>query len=480
MRQAYRQPLAVAFGLMVVTAAALGGAFIFNDDVHTLDGATNQYVERGEALLGVGVGIAVGVAVGAAGYHALSSGNPNAEELAGTDWDETHLNIYQSVATQQGTAETFRTTMSNYNQDTKPIALMQGKQAYVAALQHANTTTKAAVETDAKQAVDEYYSTKQANIIAAWNSQMETVVNGVEARDSANVSNKVFAVGGTSNSKITDFKQTNVTLANGSVKTVTSYSNGASWFGFQVDDKRVAVTVPNGYSGDPLYISANDYSKLWQDQQNSLSDAKTELTTFIDATYSEYQEGQISAKDFADPYLGARESPEGSQAWSMLTLASMGIAPPENASTVHEMEVTSDGETTRGMLMSQGTPSSGGFSPGETYNTADLTGRQMVLDENGTIREMDGNFTIGNVTRPDGSQVGTNETVRYREYDYSTSNMTELKNLNEQLNDLQAQIDARQETLRAGGGGPLSGLSTTQALGLVAAIGGALALAGRD
>jgi hypothetical protein len=135
------------------------------------------------------------------------------------------------------------------------------------------------------------------------------------------------------------------------------------------------------------------------------------------------------------------------------------------------MEVESNGTETEGVLVSDGTPQSGGFSPGETYDASNIEGRQMVRTENGSIRPINGQFSIGNVTRPDGTQVGENETIGYNNPDYETSNLTELKELNDQLNEQVAELNARQQRLmNSGGAGWLPDFGLNLGLGGIAPV----------
>ena len=458
MKRTIRQPLAVMFGFLIVTAAALGGVFLTNPNVTTVDEASDQFVQRGEGAIGVALAAgAVGLAVGAYAYSQFADGPANAEEIAEAEAYETHLNGYQSLVNQKANSQNVVTVMSNYLTDTKPIALMKGKKAYVAEMQHAEESTLGDAKTAAHGATSDYYATKQKNIIAAWNAQFEAFQNVNAATNSTSNLTAVEVYSWSGSHQISSFGTAEVQLVNGSTASVTTVTlNGGEYTlypgNFPINGGVKAHPPADSGLTDERVLYTMDWEDLWSKIDTQNQNVHSELTTFIDATYDNWQAGEISVKDFADPYLGARMSPSGSEAWSMLSLASMGIAPPENASNVHQMTVTSGNETTRGMLMSDGTPAGGGFSPGETYNADNLEGPQMVLDENGNIREVDGNFTVGNVTRPDGSQVSENETIGYRDVNYSTSNLTELQNLNDQMNEMQAQINARQDRLTNSGG----------------------------
>jgi len=134
MRRAIRQPLAVVFALLVVTAGALGTVMLADDDVHTIEEASNQFVQRGAAF-NPGDAVILGYAAGAIeAYQDFIGDNQPTDELAAEDWQETHTNIWQAVTTQDGNNDAHLTTMENYLNDSQSIALMQGKKAYVEAL----------------------------------------------------------------------------------------------------------------------------------------------------------------------------------------------------------------------------------------------------------------------------------------------------------------------------------------------------------
>jgi hypothetical protein len=107
-----------------------------------------------------------------------------------------------------------------------------------------------------------------------------------------------------------------------------------------------------------------------------------------------------------------------------------------------------------------------GFRVGETYDPANIPGPQFVVGENGTQTEITEPFRITGGTL-DGARLVPGETVEYPEINYSTADLDGFKKLSQQLDALQAELDARQQQTRAGGGGAiLGGLSGFSLFGI--------------
>jgi hypothetical protein len=487
MRRAFRQPLAVAFALLVVTAGALGGAFVFNDDVTSLEGASDEYVQRGAAF-NPSDGLILGYASGVIEtYQSFVGDNQPTDDLEAADWQETHKNVYQAHITQNGNADSQLSILENYLNDTRSIALMQGKKAYVTALE--NGATEGEAEMSALDAVEGYYLTKQRNLISAWNMTMQTTWNGLNQAESAGKNpSDLYSVDGWDGSLGLNVGNKSVELVDGSSATAKGYwAPGASQIiSFEYD---YASTVhvrspPNTQFSKRPIVDHNRWRSAWTQIETQNQEVQTQLSNFVTATYSNYQAGDLNASDFVDPYMGAREySPETSNTWTLRTLSSMGVNPPENLSNIGRMNVTANGVTYTGVLMSDGTPA-GGFMVGQTYNASQLGGPQWVALDSGGAQQLEGEFTLESATRADGPDYEANESVAYRNVTYETANLSEMRELNEDLNELQAQIDARQQRLRNSGGvgwlPDFGGLSVGSVAPVVLIAGGALVLLGRN
>ena len=83
------------------------------------------------------------------------------------------------------------------------------------------------------------------------------------------------------------------------------------------------------------------------------------------------------------------------------------------------------------------------------YNGSDLNGTTFLATQDGQDIDLDGrDFTVSSATTADGEEYGANDTISYSELNYSTSDMTEFQELNQRLQNLTAEINARQQNLR--------------------------------
>jgi hypothetical protein len=255
----------------------------------------------------------------------------------------------------------------------------------------------------------------------------------------------------------------------------TFTNNGQNYY---TQVRNVTVGTPT-QDYDPIHLLEQDnYNQTWSQVETQNNEVLAELDTFIDATYEDYQQGDINESDLVDPYLGAREySPETSDTWAVRTLAAMGAGSPADLSTIGVMNVSAGGSTYSGVLMSDGTPQAG-YVVGETYNADSITGGQFVALQDGGVQELDGEFTLDAVETTTGEAFDTGEPVEYRTGEYKTSDIAEFEELQTDLDQLTAEINARQDRLRGGGGGSgwLPGVGNVGQLGPAALLAAGAAL----
>jgi hypothetical protein len=210
------------------------------------------------------------------------------------------------------------------------------------------------------------------------------------------------------------------------------------------------------------------WANLWTDIQTQNNAVQAEMDTLADNTYSAYQTGEINNSDLVDPYVLASQQSAGDdfQGWAATQLTLMGQNSPENFDQIGSFNVTTgSGDQYEGVLFSQENPASGQFEKGMTYDTANIGGTQYVVTSE-RIVELDGTFTINNITTTSGE---TTQNVTIQKTTYETTNVTELKQQYEDLAYRRAQIEAREEALKAagGGGGFLGGSSMNKTAALV-------------
>ena len=482
MKDSINRALAL-FAAIALVLAAFGGA-ASTGMVEVEDGPVGEAeaIACGGVCV-IGAAAAAGVAVGAVsgayiGANFLGDSSVNSTALAQADAAEAKKEIYTLASTQQQNNRVFIDSFENYVQDSESTALMIGKNAYIRALE--NGSAEATARIKAKEAVSDYYAKKQIQLANNWDTSVESVRNAkIIAQSHPNVSSKFVEANASmyhTGTQVNVSDQT-ATLVNSSKISVEAYKlqqkysgdHNTKWHTIYIgglksryngpsnaNDARIYgwdVQPPNSNYSPLYYHRVQDYRRAWAAIEQSNSKVTAQIDTFVDSTYSQYQEGAIDSTDLVDPYLGARKySPEDNYgSWSLRTLSSMGLNPPKELHNVGTMTVEDmeSGQTIEGVLMSDGVPPNGSFQTGTTYNASSLTGLQYVVNqESGTTHELSGEFRLTNVTTMDGN---TTDSVDYRTIEYETTDLQEFKALQEDIRNLTATIEARQSNLRDGG-----------------------------
>ena len=409
-----------------------------------------------------------------AAINYLSEDTSEAQKKA--DAQETKLSIWSQATTQGQNNENILTSFGNSLEDSKTIARMEGKNAYIRALNNGSTKTQA--EVAAREAVEDYYTVRQKTLLSQWDT------NVIESRHMAFVAENTSGISGsyleiTHSSDAVDAggsvdwqveRNETFALLNGTNYTIqqVAYNVDGGNGGVDLRDRQqktnnggdisqstldtVYVPAPASEYEDANYWSLVEFQNKWESIKSKESTVQNNVQSFIDGTYDAYQEGEINNTDLVDPYLAARDySPEQQfGSWALRSYASMGYSPPADLQNVGSMTIETENDTVSGVLLSDGLPQSGSFDVGTEYDTADLTGTQFVI--NGTsssMYEITGNFTIVAANTTDG---GSLDSVEYQNITYNSTSTDEYQQLMGQMDNLTAEINARQQELRSGGG----------------------------
>jgi len=430
-------------------------------------------------------------------------------DISDLDTEDSKVEIYQAAVNSHAAEENNHNTLNNYLQDTQTQALIIGKNAYIRALE--NGSSESAAKSDARNAIAEYYTVKQVNLVQEWNRQS---AQGAYLKSKADTDSNIaknFAGKTEHRISIQDFNEDvwvrnydsggrSLTLANGSTISANTMQLGAlnddggNYWNTQISlndaasaqryeesgttayEDGVAVSTVNvaATANDPeaQFMDLAEFESQWTAINDQEASAKSQMDTVVNNTYSEYQEGDINTTDLADPYTLSQSSPSDDlEGWAAGQLSLLGVNSPSNLDQTGSFNIsTESGNSYRGVLYSKDNPASGEFAVNSTYNPNDIGGVQYVATANG-LHTLESNFTVDAIEDTDGNAI---QNVTIEQKQYSTTNVTELQELYDDLAKERAEIEARKDSLQASGGGALFGGSSN--LGIVALVGGALLL----
>nr|YP_002791895.1 VP4 [Halorubrum pleomorphic virus 1] len=425
------------------------------------------------------------------------------QDMKDSDANQTKVDIYSAAAGVKGGSETWAAPYDNYLNDTESIAWMKAESAIAQSYSEGESKTEAKVA--AKAAIADYYATKQKNLIEQWNfanaqmftlreqarmedgisrNYVEPAYRNVEKTNSPDYSlaysnttvEKSLVDGTTVN---TTGVSMDVTVQHTTVSDVATVSSGpvrAGKYNNQYNEWKATYyswsVEPASPSQDTLYaVHFQPYADRWQRIVDMNGALQSEADNFVNATWDDYDTGQINASDVlsantAMSEYGVRSGSESEGLWrSTAALSMMGYDTP-NLNNSGMMTVEYKNVQHTGLLMAKNAPN-GSWQVNTTYNTSNIDGPVFMATTEGTKLDFaDGEeFTIVGMTAKDGTAVNSTQTTKYR---YKTANTTELLEVQNQLIELRQEIEDREPEA---GGFFGSGSTDTMLVGLLALAG---------
>lgn len=492
-----RSLAAFLFALLIVSTAA-GSGWLGPDAqrVHdrTAPVGESQAIACGGACI-VGVGLAAGFA---SGYVANEyfSGDSTSDVFAQTDATETHIEVSTHVDTVGTSSKTLNVVMENQATDgSRTVAWSKGKAAAIRAMN--NGSTEAETKTAAKEAVTDYYTTMQYNLLLSKNDSVNKQEYLEEVyKSQGSLSGEFITAAIPSNSQSKAGWTTNtVDMLNGStvpVRTVeTSYNTNPGsllWYPSSMANSttgdgnlgeyranyeaNVTPSRPNG-----VIVNGSETASVFTEIINAEGQMRSNLDLWVGNYYSGYTSGDINETDLLDPSTLAQEFATDYEDTGYYAYAAGDLAVQGTNGTFNESFtiVLNDSTVLNGTLFTDWSPSAtnGNFETGHTYQIDQATAPVYFATNDG-LRLIQQDFEITELTN-----VQTGETV----------NSTQLENYNRQTADtgltaeqLAQLLELRQELdekqANAGGGGGLlgslglDGMST----GVILALGAVVAL----
>jgi hypothetical protein len=494
-----RSLAAFLFALLIVSTAA-GSGWLGPDAQRVHDrtapvGEAEAFPCGGACI--VGVGLAAGFASGYVANEYFSGDSTN-DVFAETDATETHIEVSTHVDTVASSQKTLDVVMTNQVEDgSRTVAWSKGKAAAVKAMNNGanESETKAA----AKEAVEDYYTTMEMNLVNSRNDSINKAayLDEVYKSQGSLSGSFIFARQGGLDAGYSDMGTSEFTLVNGTVVTVatpvgtdtdtikmdwTPGSRTANYTGPTTDFG--AATLHANYEAnvtpsrpDGLVVNGTRSAALFSEIANANSQMKSNLDLWVGNYHSSYTAGDINETDLLDPSTLAQEFATDYEDTGYYAYAAGDLAVQGTNGTFNESFtiVLNDSTVLNGTLFTDWEPSAtgGSFETGTTYQIDNATAPVYFATNDG-LRLIQQDFEITEMTN-----VQTGETVnstQLQDYNRQTADTSLTADQLAQLLELRQELDEKQA--QAGGGGGLlgslglDGMST----GVILALGAVVAL----
>jgi hypothetical protein len=418
------------------------------------------------------------------------------QDMRAAETNQTKTDIYSGASSSKAGFNAWAAPYDNYLSDTESVAWMKAQVAIANA--YKNGSSKATAKVEAREAIADYYATKQVNLIEQWNQTVSELDYLEQTEQQEGISETFFDANGTqgvndccSNSYELRTRSFNtapaaIPLTNGSTRGSRTFSVG-SWYisgGSWTSEEVINVTdgktyVPAGSAGvwrsgeemyfhDMLVKAPNtNYDDLYlfrtakfadrMDRIESKNSAlQAEAENYVNATWEDFESGKINASDVVSSHTamfeyGVRSGNESEGLYrSTAALALMGYDTP-NMSSTGMMNVTYRGVSYTGLVLAAEAPN-GTWQTGVTYSVDNFSSPVFMATSDG--RKIDfasgETFTISDMTARDGSTITESHTTKYV---YKTANTSQLLQLQEDMLALRQSIEYEQDQIGSGGGG---------------------------
>jgi hypothetical protein len=462
----------------------------------------DQYgtVQEGDAVIATSTAIAITLVAAGAGATSgavicsqevlICQGDTEAEAKA--EKHETRVELASRASTTAQKADVFLDTMENSVSNGKSIARQKGMTAYWNAIE--NGSSLSAAKQAGIRAAEQYYHVKYKQVANSWSLTHRSWINYQSIEDSSGLNFEFVGWAGSSRSP--DMKDMgNVSLTSPSGKQVSFVAANVNKI--EAYPKSETDMLPDGayklsvaYKNQSIQTvtttNLTRYGDLLQQIQQDSDEVNQAIRTVANKTYEEAVNGQINVSEMLSANAIASEySREGNdQAWAAVRLSQMrDVGLPKDLDGIGTVSVKSGGQTTTGLFLSYANPSNGSFRTGTTYNASKIAGQQLVVKESGEWAEITGTFSLSKIESASG---GSRDSLTIRDPTVEATNISEWKERMDRLEQMRAEINARQQALlndSSGGSGglfdfgslagslPFGGTGVLAALGAIVVLG---------
>ncbi|WP_435319035.1 hypothetical protein [Haloarchaeobius sp. TZWSO28] len=419
--------------------------------------------------------------------------------------------IHAESNTLSASVDSYLDGKHNALENSRTVAWTKAEVATLKALE--NNSTQSETRVAARNAVRDYYSRMEKNLIVHGSVVVEEVVYLVEVEANQSLNSETIQLsvenqddsrhtigGGTFNwegdKKVTE----TYTLSNGSTVNYTAFHVDEVGLiqGMHpvtpMDSGNHDLRIKSTYNGSTVYVyNSTRGSATLADIHNQRDQLLSQMNETVNGLYGSYVRGELNVTEYRSVQAAADGwatdlDENGYSIYSVLALARAGQATPDlnntGSMTIETSEFTGNNTTEEltGLLLASEPPNGDNWTVGQTYDPANINGTLTFHVEASNRSEvLTEPFTLVGATGKDGQNISV---VQTQQYNYETSNYSDLGDKLDKLIELrkeeQERIDDATNGGTGGGGwidGPLFGGSSPVAgAAVLVVVGGVAAL----
>lgn len=432
----------------------------------------------------VDYGVALMSPATAAYNYATSDGCAVDEVLQGNKEQEAQ-DIHANAETLNASTRSFTNAQHNALENARTIAWTQAEVATLKALENNSSISETRVA--AREAVRDYYSRLLHNIVQDRNAKWQEIGYLYQTREneSLGVENFTFTWGAGEEhiTNTTVAPRDTVTLPNGStVEVVAMYGHEDSRVGdpdynYNFDgplwhDGELTydgsttnpgqITVTSTYDNETVVAyNSSMYWALMQEARAQNQQMLDNMNSTVNGLYGSYVRGELDIEEYRSVQAAAMGwgqdlDETGYSTYAVVALAQAGEQVPDlNATGSMTIETpyyaNGTNETLTGLVVGEPTDGSSSWQVGQTYDPDNSNGT-VTFHVSGTNEsiELDRPFTLVGAEGSEGQEISTVET---QQYNYRTSNFSELGDKLDLLIELRQEEQERIEEASNGDSG---------------------------
>ncbi len=452
---------------LLVSTAALSGVIPGASPVQEARAEWSEECDITDSLLG-------------AAYNTISGADTGCRWIAGDHIDyenQTKTDAYATGLGMKDAAESYTTSVSNFHQNTRTVAMSKAKITLINGLN--NGTSESVTHSEVNSTIRDYNSRMQMEVINDWNAKMQQI----DYLDNTSVGLRVENDEGATVSTLT-LESVDYDLVNGSTVTITilgldgestyeqlspvgsGESHNFDGYGTSMVPTHGEVQIQDPDTGDwATILQSGDYSTNYSDEDGNYPTGRMllenppkqsqwavdNMAPYVPEVYDQYTAGEIDSVDLAknDPSVIAQEASTsfnstGYYGYAGIQMAAIGASGNVNVS--HTI-TTGDGTTLEGSLYytADDMPADG-WVTGTTYNVSNFNGTFYMAvqkeDGNATVVDLANygeTFTIDEATNTkSGDEV---EATKVQTYTYESTNASALEEEIERLRELREEYE---------------------------------------